>query len=888
MAASPPDAERLKRVNVLLEQALALPEGERAAWLAALPPRHADLLPMLRALLARAAVETDDFLAQPLRLGIDEFDDPDEPADRAGDLIGPYRLLRELGAGGMASVWLAERVDGSLQRQEALKLPRAGWAPGLARRMARERDILATLEHPRIARLYDAGVTPAGRPWLAMELVDGQAIDAYCAAHRLGVEACVRLVLQVADAVAHAHARLVVHRDLKPSNILVTPAGEVRLLDFGVAKLLEHEAAPGLTQLLGRAVTPDYAAPEQLSGRPVGVAADVYALGVVLYELLAGQRPYRLQRDSLGALEEAILEAEVAPPSTRVADRRRARALRGDLDTIVLKALRKDPAERYPSVEALAADLERHLRGEPVRARPDGLAYRAAKFVRRHRWGVGATAAFTTLLAVALGVSLWQARAIERERDRADVELQQSQAALEFFNTLLTEHADAAQTAALRRLLAGGERVAGELFRGAPAKEALALMMLAEYHGHFGDMATLEPLLRRAAQRAAVAGDADLQANIECVLGRTLSESGRPGEAAPLLDRWLANADIGPETRASCHQARGFLARQSSDAAGALRYAQGAYDNLAQVRRAPVWLQAEVRSDLGHALILHGRYDEAEPQLQAALERLAAVGRADSTGAHNARIRLARLNFGAGLPRRGVALLEEVAAAYRRLDGPQQPLPPVIADNLGLGHELAGEFDAATRRDEEALASARQAGNQAVVVSALVGLASLRRQQGDRDGARGLLQQAGQAMGEQVPPGNPADLRRLLALGRLQLDQGEPAEAGATAQRLLGLLDERGLVDLNRIGALCLRGEAARAAGDRDGARRWLDQCLALAQRLQGRRPHSLHTGLAWRALAALERDEGRGDAAAAAQAQAAAHLQATLTPEAALAAARP
>jgi hypothetical protein len=282
----------------------------------------------------------------------------------------------------------------------------------------------------------------------------------------------------------------------------------------------------------------------------------------------------------------------------------------------------------------------------------------------------------------------------------------------------------------------------------------------------------------------------------------------------------------------------------------------------------------------GCALILHGRYDEAEVQLDAALQRLAAIGRAEGTGGHNVRIRLARLNYGAGSPRRGVELLGEVAAIYQRLAGANEPLPAVIADNLALGHELAGEFEAAARRYAETLAAARQSGNQALVVSGLVGQASLRRQQGDLDGARTLLVQAEQAMGDKVPPGNHADMRRLIALGRVQLDAGEADAATGTARRLLALLDERGLVDIHRIAALCLQGEAAQAGGDRPGARRALDACLALAQRLQGRRAHSLHTGLAWQALAALERAEGATDAAAGARARAREHLQATVAPE--------
>jgi eukaryotic-like serine/threonine-protein kinase len=239
----PHDAERLRSVNALLEVALALPEAEREPWLKTLPPHQQPLVSVLSAMLARAAVETDAFLRWPIGTSLAEVAHADAQGPQPGDAIGPYCLIRELGAGGMATVWLAERSDGMLRRQVALKLPHEGWGPGLAQRMARERDILAALEHPRIARLYDAGVTANGKPWMAMECVTGSPIDAYCTAQQLDVRQRLYLFLQVVDAVAHAHAHLIVHRDLKPTNIMVTPEGEVRLLDFGVAKLLEEELA---------------------------------------------------------------------------------------------------------------------------------------------------------------------------------------------------------------------------------------------------------------------------------------------------------------------------------------------------------------------------------------------------------------------------------------------------------------------------------------------------------------------------------------------------------------------------------------------------------------------------------------------------------------------
>jgi eukaryotic-like serine/threonine-protein kinase len=417
------DPERLRRVNALLEVVLSLAESDRGAWLKALPVEHQGFVPQLKALLSRAAVETDNFMRRPVGLRFDNLHELEPVADQPGDAVGPYRLIRELGSGGMATVWLAERIDGVLHRQVALKLPREGWALGLAQRMARERDLLGALEHPHIARLYDAGVTAAGRPWMAMECVSGTPIDQHCREHGLDVRQRLRLFLQVAEAVAHAHARLIVHRDLKPSNILVTPEGEVRLLDFGVAKLLEEDpaTATSLTQLMGRAVTPDYASPEQVSGKPVTVATDVYSLGVVLYELLAGERPYKLGRTGTAALEEAILAANVPLASSRVpADRRLAGQLRGDLDTVLAKALRKDPAKRYPSIESLAADLQRHLDGAPVLARPPSRRYRLDKFIRRNAWALAATGAVAASIVAGLGAALWQAREARIEAARAE------------------------------------------------------------------------------------------------------------------------------------------------------------------------------------------------------------------------------------------------------------------------------------------------------------------------------------------------------------------------------------------------------------------------------------------------------------------------------------
>lgn len=413
--ASPSD---WREAFALLDAVLQFDPSEHAAWFAALLPAQARLSGLLKALLQRrAGLDSGDFMRSPADAVALE---PSPSAPGAGAIVGPYRLLKPIGEGGMASVWLAVRADGLLDRQVALKLPHVGWG-GVehAARLARERDIVASLSHPHIARLYDAGVAADGRPFLALEYVDGQPIDVHAAAAELPLRARIELIVQVARAVAHAHARLVVHCDLKPSNILVDADGQVHLLDFGIAKLIDAQAygagAPAATQALGRALTPDYASPEQIRGTAIGTASDVYSLGVVMFELLAGVLPYRLDRDlGTAALIEAIGRLEIPRASLAARDPVLRRQLAGDLDAIIARALARDSAERYPTMDALADDLQRHLRGEPVAVRGRAHFYVLGRTLRRYRWGVaGGTVPFVTL-AVGLAATAWQAHRAKR------------------------------------------------------------------------------------------------------------------------------------------------------------------------------------------------------------------------------------------------------------------------------------------------------------------------------------------------------------------------------------------------------------------------------------------------------------------------------------------
>ena len=418
-------AQQWSALSSLYEQADALAPDALPAWLAQLEREANPLLPQLRRMLdARSHLETNDFLGSLPKL---PAADPKLSVDwAAGKAIGPYRLVRPLGEGGMAEVWLAERDDGALKRRVAIKLPYP--RPGretFAIRFDRERDILATLRHPNIAGLYDAGVTSDGQAWLALEYVDGQPLSSWCDAQRLGVRERVTLFRQVLLAVQHAHANLVIHRDLKPANILVTAQGEVRLLDFGIAKLLEAEgdAMPEteLTRQAGRALTPRYASPEQFIGLPLTTACDVYSLGVVFYELVCGERPYELKVESAAQLEHAILEIEPRAPSRRnlsdaLAQARNThvralrKALAPELDAIALRCLAKQPSARYSSVDAVLADIDRWLAGEAVLARAPGAWYRFGKFAARNRLGVALSGAAlmslvtVTAVAVVLGM----------------------------------------------------------------------------------------------------------------------------------------------------------------------------------------------------------------------------------------------------------------------------------------------------------------------------------------------------------------------------------------------------------------------------------------------------------------------------------------------------
>ncbi len=504
--------EVLSRLSALLDQALDLDGPSREAWLAILPVDDAELAPTLRRLLARqAAKETGDLFERPPSFTIPAGVDCIAAAFYPGDTVGPYRLQRELGHGGMAVVWLATRADGAFQRQVALKLPQVSrMRPDLGERFARERDILAKLEHPNIARFYDAGVSADAVPYLAMEFVEGEPLTQYCDKHALSLSKRLEVFLQILDAMQYAHANLVIHRDLKPSNILVNGNGNVRVLDFGIAKLVDLGDQPEVTALTrgaGRALTMAYASPEQVRGEPLSTASDVYSLGVVLYELLTGSHPYRLPTKSPAQLEAAIVGTEPTHPSQAVkrsddatelarcrssTPARLARELDGDLGSVLRKALAKDIEQRYDGCAALRDDLQRYLHGHPVRAQPESIVYLARKFIGRNRLAVVSVGGVLVAVFFGAGLALWQAGVA---RDQARLARHQEDRALavqDFLLGLFRANADAqpdpvsARETTARQLLDLGAARVREQLKHSPAVQDAVLGTLADLYADVG------------------------------------------------------------------------------------------------------------------------------------------------------------------------------------------------------------------------------------------------------------------------------------------------------------------------------------------------------------------------------------------------------------------
>ncbi|MEM9533491.1 MAG: serine/threonine-protein kinase [Pseudomonadota bacterium] len=530
-------------LNPLLEEALTLPLEERARFVDGVA--DPSVRSQLRQLLA-GADEKSTLLCRggafSGELGADLIDELTSPDPAQPATVGPYRLKHEVGRGGMAQVFLAARADGAFEQQVAIKIMWPGLLRGdLLQRFQQERQILAQVTHPHVARLLDGGITDDGRPWLAMEYIPGTRIDDYCDHSKLNTTQRIRLVRDVMGAVAAAHRLGVIHRDIKPGNILVEQDGTARLLDFGIAKQIDaHAAEETLTE--ARVLTPQYASPEQIQGRPVSRESDIYQLGLLLFELLTGERPF--SSEDASPLEYQRRVVEDPPPRPNRIARQHQLELSPDLDAIILKALEKDPAQRYSSVEDFSRDLDHLLRGLPVTARAGRRLYRAGKFVVRHRWAV-ATAALVFLLLVGWGGSMtWQAYEIERERDAAQLEAAKAAEMAQFVMDLFeyaSPGATQGQPLSIRQMVdRGADQLAGRLDDQAPLKADL-LENLGRIYTTLGDFeAALAQLDQAALLRAAASPEPVAQAGFLEARAAALRGAGRFEEALELLDEVLA------------------------------------------------------------------------------------------------------------------------------------------------------------------------------------------------------------------------------------------------------------------------------------------------------------------------------------------------------------
>lgn len=813
--------DRWSTLSPLLDELLELTGNARARRLAEIEASNPALATELAHLMALEEARPD-FLSQPV-VHANLF------AVHADQEIGPYRLVSQLGEGGMGQVWLAVRADGLYERRVAIKLLRPGLGDvGLHARFTRERQILARLGHAHIARLLDAGISQDGQPYLALDYVRGEPITDYAQKRALDLRTRLHLFAQVCAAVSHAHANLVVHRDLKPSNILVTSAGEVCLLDFGIAKLLDQDQAPSaeITRTGSRTFTLHYAAPEQLRGEVVTTMTDVYALGVVLYELLTDCKPYELTRQSDAAWEEAILGSEPGRPSQVLArkaretdspaGKRRARLLVGDLDNIILKTLSKQPEHRYASVEALAQDLRRHLDGQPVHARAQSLGYRTRKYLRRHALGLVMGVGVSSVLAVALTIVSWQASKAVSEASRA-------QAMQNFVIALFENSGNASSTRGVdvRALLDAGVSRADTELATQPHARAELIGLIARLRSGLGDDAEALQLLDRQSELIRPLG-ADVPANLlldaAALRGHSLRELGRDEDClralGPLLARAEQAADAYPLPAAEFFSQLGrcHARRQGRDIARDL------FGQALQLRRAHAnagALVAESEHDLALLLPTERPSDARIQALRRALAQLRASG-----GEQNALGVDIWRNLGVAYAEQGNAL--EAEAAYR------QALDVALA-RFGSSHPR-------TSAVQQQLAAALLASGKLAEAERLLAL------------AQDSLQARWGADSEQLA-------EQESVRGMLALERDEPAEAEALLSDAIRIRRSRSNLD-DHVGDLCRLAQAQGELHRDEQAASSRRECLAALQSQARAAAPTTMTALIYAAHAALDRTD--------------------------------
>ncbi len=667
-----------------------------------------------------------------------------------------------------------------------------------------------------------------------------------------------QLVLQVAGAVSYAHSRLVVHRDLKPSNIVVASDGTIRLLDFGIAKLLDSDGTTGrvATAQGTRVFTLQYAAPEQVTGGAIGTTTDVYALALVTYELLAGASPYRGTRAGAAALEEAILAGDTRLASTAATDRTVARRLRGDLDAILNRALKRTPSERYASIDAFADDIERHLKHETVSAQPDSAVYRVRTFARRHRIGLIAAAVMAVTLTAATAYSTRQAQEADRQRRRAVQTLARAEATVEFYQFLLADGGAAGAPLTVDGMIGRSQSLLDTEFAGRPELQAAILVVQSSYYLGQGNAAQGEPLARRAVELATRSTDIDLVAQSECLHGFAVTLLGNPREGVQTIERALSNTELSPGTASACHSQRAYIAQNLGDGVAAERHTRAALDYLGRDSRRRPRAQALSLADLGYAQQLLGRIGEANTSFAAAVDQLTAL-KLEWTPVSASIFN----NWGiavlyAGDVKRALELWERAANIFRRRS-PDATLPSYLLTNLGRANEQSGRLEEALRLYEATVATARAEKRVGSVAYGLNGMSMVYLQMGNLQKAEQYLQET-KAVTDTLTEGAPQRLNADVLAARIELSRGR-AQAAWDALERLRLVYDKLPAGPGAPGTRVFMADAALVLQRPDDAARVAEEALALGRNLQSGMPHSRIVGLAHFALARAHAARGRG-----------------------------
>jgi eukaryotic-like serine/threonine-protein kinase len=895
--------EQWQTLSPYLDQVLAMPEDEREAWLRSLGEKNSELGTQLSALLEEHRLLANNGFLENGRFGL-----PNIPG-LAGQTVGPYKLISQIGQGGMGSVWLAERSDGRFERRVAVKfLNLALMGKGGEERFKREGSILGRLAHENIAELVDAGVSTSGQPFLVLDYVEGDPIECYCDQKKLDIEARVRLFLDVLVAVAHAHANLIVHRDLKPSNVLVSKDGQVKLLDFGIAKLLEGEGQDGAATALtidgGRAMTPEYAAPEQVTGANVTTATDIYALGVLLYMLLTGQHPAGSKLRSAADLVKAIVDTDPTRPSDIVAATsgnaeetstnagRRActpeklrRMLRGDLDTIVAKALKKNPQERYASVTALADDLRRYQRHEPISARADTLTYRAGKFLRRNRAAVAL--AFLAFAAAIAGVTgtLVQASRARAQRDFAFRQLALADATNNLNSFLLSDAAPSGKPFTVNDLLDRAQRVIKRQHGNNASRVQLLISIGRQYYTQDED-AKARPLLEEAYQLSRSISDPSTRAQASCALGEILAHGDQLPRAEPLIQEGLRELSYEPQfamDRIFCLLRGSDVARDSDDYHLAIARDQEAQRVLKQSPLDSELLELSVLMQVAESYRGAGKQREAIPAFEQASALMVSLGRDDTETAGTL-----FNNWALTLDQLGRSL--EAEKIYRRAidvsraDQTEQAVSPMLLINYAGVLRSLNRLDDAADYAERGYAIAQKAGDVVVVNQSLLERARIYDDQHSPNRAAAMLSEVEPRLRKDLPPGHYAFAALASEHSRLEAERGNfqaalryadeavtimeaVAKSGKGGGQFLGgVLDRRATVEL-------AAGRPNEAAADAARALRMLREAA------QPGEPSKI-VGRAYLILARALAAQGKEDEARAAARSAADHLPATIGPD--------